>query len=603
MKDCITFRAKTYQERLDVLFQKHICRNCLVPGHYAKGCAAVRACERSGCVRKHHTLLHPPDEARGHNDVDSRAVSHQASATASGRKRVCLRVIPVRVQGLCNGWIIETYALLDDGSDVSLCDQRLLEKLGLKGISRQFTLTTLSNTEEQSGLEVSLNVSSIDVEKGLCIARVWSVEGIPVSQKSIPVPDDLRRWPHLQDLSFPQIDEQKAMLLIGGHCPEAFWVLDERKGASDEPYAVKFPLGWTLLGPVGPANPLEEFHVNLVRSLDDDDLLQSQVKRFWSTDFGESLASSEVCMSLEDKRALKIMNETVRKIDGHYQVGLPWRKRSPSVPINRVFAESRLRLLKRRLLMDENLYRKYSATMNEYLSNGHAVKIAPRELSVEGKVVWYLPHHPVIHARKPDKVRVVFDCAAKYLGTSLNDQLMQGPDLNNNLIGVLMRFREEPYAVVADIESMFHQAKVDPRDCDALRFLWWPNGELHSTPAEYKMTVHVFGATSSPSCASFCLLRTAEDNKDAFPSEIVNTVRRNFYVDDCLKSVRTRHDARLLVRMLTELLSRGGFSLRKWIINDREVLASIPPNERAKSVVNLDLDKCPLSMLWGCSVT
>ena len=319
MKDCITFRAKTYQERLDVLFQKHICRNCLVPGHYAKGCAAVRACERSGCVRKHHTLLHPPDEARGHNDVDSRAVSHQASATASGRKRVCLRVIPV--QGLCNGRIIETYALLDDGSDVSLCDQRLLEKLGLKGISRQFTLTTLSNTEEQSGLEVSLNVSSIDVEKGLCIARVWSVEGIPVSQKSIPVPDDLRRWPHLQDLSFPQIDEQKAMLLIGGHCPEAFWVLDERKGASDEPYAVKFPLGWTLLGPVGPANPLEEFHVNLVRSLDNDDLLQSQVKRFWSTDFGESLASSEVCMSLEDKRALKIMNETVRKIDGHYQVG------------------------------------------------------------------------------------------------------------------------------------------------------------------------------------------------------------------------------------------------------------------------------------------
>ena len=320
-----------------------------------------------------------------------------------------------------------------------------------------------------------------------------------MSHKSIPVPDDLRRWPHLQDLSFPQIDEQKVMLLIGGDCPEAFWVLDERKGASDEPYAVKFPLGWTLLGPVGPANPLEEFHVNLVRSLDDDDLLQSQVKKFWSTDFGESLASSEVCMSLEDKRALKIMNETVRKIDGHYQVGLPWRKRSPSVPNNRGFAESRLRSLKRRLLKGKNLYRKYSATMNKYLSNGHAVKIPPCELSVEGKVVWYLPHHPVIHARKPDKVRVVFDCAAKYLGTSLNDQLMQGPDLNNSLIRVLMRFREGPYAVVADIDSMFHQAKVDPRDCDALRFLWWPNGELHSIPEEYKMTVHVFGATSSPS--------------------------------------------------------------------------------------------------------
>ena len=147
---------------------------------------------------------------------------------------------------------------MDDGSDVSLCDQCLLEKLGLKGISRQFTLTTLRNTEEQNGLEVCLNVSSIDGEKGLFIASVWSVEGNPVSQKSIPVPDDLRSWPHLQDLSFPQIDEQKVMLLIGGDCPQAFWVLDERKGASDEPYAVKFLLGWDRFTLVMVGNIAEE---------------------------------------------------------------------------------------------------------------------------------------------------------------------------------------------------------------------------------------------------------------------------------------------------------------------------------------------------------
>ena len=322
--------------------------------------------------------------------------------------------------------------MLDDGSDVSLCDHRQLEKLGLNGINRQFTLTTFSNTEEQSGLEVGLKVSSIDGVKDLCLPRVWSVERIPVSEKTIPVPDDLRRWPHLQDLSFPQIDDQTVMLFIGGDCPEAFWVLDERKGASDEPYAVKFPLGWTLLGPVGPTNPHQEFHVNFVRSLDDDDLLQSQVKRFWLTDFGESLAASEVCMSLEDKRTLKIMNETVTKTDGHYQVGLPWRNRPPSIPNNRGFAESRLCSLKRRLLKDEELHRKYNTTMDGNLCKGHAVKIPPRELSVEGTNVWNLPHHPVVHDRKPDKVRVVFDCATKYMGTSLNDQLMQGPELNNN---------------------------------------------------------------------------------------------------------------------------------------------------------------------------
>ena len=70
-------------------------------------------------------------------------------------------------------------------------------------------------------------------------------------------------------------------------------------------------------------------------------------------------------------------------------------------------------------------------------------------------------------------------------------------------------------------------------------------------------------------------------------------------MDDYLKSVRTRHDARLLVKMLTELLSRGGFSLTKWMSNDRQVLTSIPPSRRAKSVVNLDLDEMPTEHALG----
>lgn len=86
---------------------------------------------------------------------------------------------------------------------------------------------------------------------------------------------------------------------------------------------------------------------------------------------------------------------------------------------------------------------RYTTNMNEYLSKGHAAKLTSGELlPTEEKFVWYLPHHPVFHPRKPGKVRVVFDCAANFLGVSLNDMLLQGPDLNNNLIGVLMRFRK-----------------------------------------------------------------------------------------------------------------------------------------------------------------
>ena len=78
----------------------------------------------------------------------------------------------------------------------------------------------------------------------------------------------------------------------------------------------------------------------------------------------------------------------------------------------------------------------------------------------------------MLNPNKPDKVRVVFDCPAVFHGTSLNDQLLLGPDLTNSLVGVLLRIRENPVAVMADIEAMFHQVRVTPNDYDALRFLW-----------------------------------------------------------------------------------------------------------------------------------
>ncbi|XP_077867942.1 uncharacterized protein LOC144357802 [Saccoglossus kowalevskii] len=134
--------------------------------------------------------------------------------------------------------------------------------------------------------------------------------------------------------------------------------------------------------------------------------------------------------------------------------------------------------------------------------------------------------------KKPDKVRVVFDCAAKYKGTSLNDQLFQGPGLNNSLVAFLLQFRKELISMVADIKQMFHQVRVAKRDCDALRFLWWDDTVSLSKPVEYKMLVHPFGATSSPSCAAYALRRTADDNIAEFDP----VVDQSFY-DDCLKLV------------------------------------------------------------------
>ena len=88
------------------------------------------------------------------------------------------------------------------------------------------------------------------------------------------------------------------------------------------------------------------------------------------------------------------------------------------------------------------------------------------------KSIWYLPHHPVTNPNKPGKVRRVANAASKFRGESLNSNLLTGPDLLNNLVGVLSRFREHPIAVLSDIEGMFMQIAVRQEDQSALRFLW-----------------------------------------------------------------------------------------------------------------------------------
>ena len=99
---------------------------------------------------------------------------------------------------------------------------------------------------------------------------------------------------------------------------------------------------------------------------------------------------------------------------------------------------------------------KYNAAMAEYLRKGYGQAVDRNRESVEGST-WYLLHHSVLYPLKPEKVRIVFDCAAQYEGISINRKLIQGPDHTNKLVGVLINFHEDKIALVADVQGMFHQ--------------------------------------------------------------------------------------------------------------------------------------------------
>ena len=183
------------------------------------------------------------------------------------------------------------------------------------------------------------------------------------------------------------------------------------------------------------------------------------------------------------------------------------------------------------------------------------------------------------HPHNQGKIRVVFDCSAKFLGLSLNSMLYKGPDLTNSLVGMLTRFCEDRVAVMADIEAMFYQVRVPDRNSSFLHFLWWDDGNMAREVQEHQMLVHLLGAISSPACANFTPQRTAEDNKSYFSTDGINTVKRNFYVDYCLKSLPSMAVAIAHVNNLQAFLVRGGSRLSKWVSNSREVLQAIPESE------------------------
>ena len=116
-----------------------------------------------------------------------------------------------------------------------------------------------------------------------------------------------------------------------------------------------------------------------------------------------------------------------------------------------------------------------------------------------GHLSWNIPRH---YETNP-KFRMVFDCAASVGGVSPNNQILQGSDNTNSLLGVLFRFRFHEVALVGDIRNMFHQVKVPPADQSVLRFYWWRNGDLDFPISTYQLTVHCFGLTSSPSVSGF----------------------------------------------------------------------------------------------------
>ncbi|XP_066952471.1 uncharacterized protein [Macrobrachium rosenbergii] len=174
------------------------------------------------------------------------------------------------------------------------------------------------------------------------------------------------------------------------------------------------------------------------------------------------------------------------------------------------------------------LMQSYNAEIHELIDKSYAVPVFLEQIQKSDNVVWYLSQYAIISQKKLGKVCIAFNRAARYLGESLNDKCFKGPDINNELLPVMLRFRQYPYAVTSDIVARYYQFPIPKYDQNALSFLWFQeDGEVD----HFKMTRHVFGGV-------WCVIA----NTSLYPL-VVDTIRNSFHVDDCLSSLASIEDA------------------------------------------------------------
>nr|XP_006811455.1 PREDICTED: uncharacterized protein LOC102805443 [Saccoglossus kowalevskii] len=224
-------------------------------------------------------------------------------------------------------------------------------------------------------------------------------------------------------------------------------------------------------------------------------VLDKLVRSSINMDFPERVIDDKRENSQEDKLFLSKVDTSMKYTEGHYTIGLPFRNDDSKLPNNKEYAKQRLKGIGKRMRRDSKLSSDYKAFMATMIEKKYAILVPQRLLDGNDGRVWYIPHHGVYHPKKPNKIRVVFNCSAKWQGVSLNELLLHGPDLTNNLLGILLRFRQEPVALM-----------------------------VNTQPDVYQMAIHLFGAVSSPSCANAALHKNAIDNQVLFDPEIAETV-------------------------------------------------------------------------------
>ncbi|XP_062706264.1 uncharacterized protein LOC134287709 [Aedes albopictus] len=597
IRDCSRFKTLPMGDRWKAVSEHQLCKICLVP-HGKWPCKSNKVCEVGGCSKGHNTLLHP-----GHPDEFPRSGTSAPAVVSVHRQLqnpILFRIIPVTLYG--KGTQITTFAFLDEGSSLTLMDADIADQLNISGEVHPLCLTWTANIErrEATSRQVSLQISGSSNDTKFVLGDVRTVEGLALPTQTLQYGELARRYPHLEGLPIKDYEQAVPRILIGMDNVHLSVPLRRRERGTREPIAAKTRLGWTVFGCVGDPSKVSvspSFHICECVELNG---IHQLVESFFSEEC-LGIVAARTLEGNEDRRAREILETTtVQREDGRFETGLLWRNDVVEFPPSYAMAERRLACLHRRLKANPELLANLETQIAEYQIKGYAHKATKQEIEeFNPKQTWFLPLGVVTNPRKPGKVRMIWDAAAKVNGVSFNSMMLKGPDLLTPLPKVLFQFRQRQIAVVGDVREMYHQFFIRDADRSAQCFLWSP--EPSQPPEVFIMDAATFGSTCSPCQAQFIKNMNAKSWANEFPEAAVALVE-NHYVDDYLDSRDTAEEMAKVATDVRTVHAKARFEIRNWQSNSGQVLAHLgeqhTPQSKEFTSDKVSLIERVLGMAW-----
>ncbi|XP_044008494.1 uncharacterized protein LOC122852623 [Aphidius gifuensis] len=489
------------------------------------------------------------------------------------------------------GRVVTARALLDQGSEISLVSEALANRLGLSRTSSRLAVVGIGQHTMQARGAIDIKViSRVSPYKGLVKALVMpKLTGL---LPSVAIPKQLRdSWAHIKHLQLadPEFYVPAPIDAIFGDVNSTVLKDGVKKFPEGQPTAQSTELGSVLSGStlnLGNNTSLctasKNYHQGV--SCQREEELYNLVKRFWlqeeQFDTTESSGFSDhICMSY-------FISNYERDTHGRFVVRYQFKK--PVDTFGNSF-ELALRMLhnqEKRMVKNPTHQQAYCEFMTEYESQGHMVKASPVE---DHSKCYYLPHHSVIkESSTSTKLRVVFNGSQKTnTGESLNDNLYEGPKLLNSLVSVLTQWRKSRFVFSCDIRQMFRQILIHPEDRKYQRILW--RDTLDSPVQEYELTTVTYGTKPAPFLALATLRQLELEEGDKFPL-VKSAISQGSYMDDIYVGADNLQQGIDKAVQIQKMLHSGGFELRKWISNSKELLCNIPKDFHEKSTNYLSED-------------